>query len=544
MKHTVWNLLIAAAFTLPSAWYLAQSSDLPRFGQLHDDSMYFVSAKSLAAGHGYRIESLPGEPAQTKYPPLYPALLSVAWLVTPEFPRNLPLAGWLSWLALPAILLQLAWLFPALGFSRGRTWLLLALFGLNPYVILFSSQLLSELWFLALILAAILLLERGLASRSAAWIAGAAGFAGLAYLTRTAGIVFFAAAVAYLWVRKQPRLAGIFAAASAPFVIGWMLWVQWHLVPTGDPELMYYTDYFRYRSFAISNGDLPVLLWKNIDGFLSGLGGLMLPKMSGSLIEKILAQVIAVAMLSGVVRLMRRGQGTLLIWFAALTAVLLIVWHFPPNERLVLPLFPLALAGLLVEAEHFASLLRASRRHKDRSQRVVAAGMLVFAGLLVAALLGLQGYVGAIYLPEDAQGHRADNAARQESYRWLVANTPQNAAVLSADDGMVYLHTGRHAMRRPVPPFLWYREDHAGTVAWLGEPAQYARAHGLSYFDFAGVDVSLGVDDKDSVAITKKLAGSADLQPLLQRGRVTLYGIRPQDSASAALHTTPLPPTQ
>jgi hypothetical protein len=331
---------------------------------------------------------------------------------------------------------------------------------------------------------------------------------------------------------------------SALFVIPWMLWVRSHQIPTSDPELMYYTDYFRYRSFAITNGDLPVMLWKNVDGFLTGLGGLMLPKLSGSLFEKILAQVIAVAMLSGIIRLIRRGFGQLLGWFGALSAMLLIVWHFPPNERLVLPLFPLALAGLVVEAEHFASLLRASRQHKDRSQRVVAAGMLGFAGIFVVGLLALQGYVGAIYLPEDARNHRADNAARHAAYQWIVANTSPDAAVLSADDGMVYLHTGRHAMRRPVPPYLWYREDHSGTVAWLGEPAGYARDHGLSYFDFAGVDVSLGVDDDDSAVIVKKLAASEDLTPLLKHGEVTLYGIRPKESASAALRTEPLPPAR
>ena len=63
---------------IPSAAFLWRNSDLPQFGDIHDDSLYYVSAKSLAGGH-YRIESLPGEPAQTKYPPLYPLLLSIAW---------------------------------------------------------------------------------------------------------------------------------------------------------------------------------------------------------------------------------------------------------------------------------------------------------------------------------------------------------------------------------------------------------------------------------------------------------------------------------
>jgi hypothetical protein len=544
VKHKARNLLIVAILSLPSAWFLLHFSDLPRLGQLHDDSMYFVSAKSLAEGNGYRIDSLPGAPAQTKYPPLYPLLLSLAWRVTPQFPQNLPLAGWLSWLALPAILAQLAWIFSRLGFSPGRTWVLLALFALNPYVILFSSQLLSELWFLALVLAAILALERALTAKSARWAIAAGTIAGLAYLTRSAGIALFAAGVVYFWLGKERRLAGLFAGTAAPFAVGWMLWARTHQAATNDPELIYYLDYFRYELYAISWSDLPVVIWKNVDGLLAGMGGLLLPKISGSLFEKILAQVIAVAMIAGVVRLIRQGRGRLFALFAGFSTLLLLVWHFPPNERFVLPFFPLLLAGLLIEAEHFVSLLRASRRHKDHSQRVAAAAMMGLAGIFAAAVLALQAYVGAIFLPEDARNHRAENAERQESYRWLVANTPANATVLSADDGMLYLHTGRRAMRRPVPPYLWYREDHAGMVAWLGEPAEFARQHGLGYFDFAGVDVSLGVDDDDSAAITKKLGASLELEPLMQRGKVTLYGIRPRDPASAALRKAPLLPAQ
>ena len=75
----------------PSALFLWQHSDLPSFGDLHDDSLYYVSAKSLADGGAYRIESLPGEPSQTKYPPLYPLLLSVAWRMNSEFLQNLSL---------------------------------------------------------------------------------------------------------------------------------------------------------------------------------------------------------------------------------------------------------------------------------------------------------------------------------------------------------------------------------------------------------------------------------------------------------------------
>src|SRR5215467_2763830 len=97
--------------TLAPSVYLAWSlRAMPHLGFYHDDSIYWVSAKSLADGHGYKIASLPGEPYQTKYPPLYPALLSLIWRIDPNFPSNLPWATLFSWLCLPAYL-AVVWAF-------------------------------------------------------------------------------------------------------------------------------------------------------------------------------------------------------------------------------------------------------------------------------------------------------------------------------------------------------------------------------------------------------------------------------------------------
>src|SRR5579862_6593392 len=191
------------------------------------------------------------------------------------------------------------------------------------------------------------------------------------------------------------------------------------ITATDDPALIYYLDYFRYERISLSLPDLHLFLWKNIDGLLWGLGGLILPKVTDSLFLKILAEVIAVAMISGVVRMVRRGQALLYTIFAAGSAILLIVWHFPPNERFVLPLFPLALAGLLVEMEHFSGMLRVGMRHKDRSQRVVAAGLLTVVAGIFAGSLALQLYLDAALMPEDAHQHRVRNVERIAAYGWM-----------------------------------------------------------------------------------------------------------------------------
>src|SRR5688572_6186509 len=60
-------------------------------GLFHDDGIYAVAAKALAEANGYRIESLPGAPAQTKYPFLFSLLVSLPWRLAPSFPKNIAL---------------------------------------------------------------------------------------------------------------------------------------------------------------------------------------------------------------------------------------------------------------------------------------------------------------------------------------------------------------------------------------------------------------------------------------------------------------------
>ena len=60
-----------------SAFYmLAANLGPPAVGAWQDDAIYMVTAKSLAAGRGYRHLQIPGQPLQTKYPILYPAVLA------------------------------------------------------------------------------------------------------------------------------------------------------------------------------------------------------------------------------------------------------------------------------------------------------------------------------------------------------------------------------------------------------------------------------------------------------------------------------------
>ena len=78
------TLLVGAAVLAVGA---ALVDGLP-VGVTNDDGMYVILAKSLATGHGYRWLNLPGTPAATHFPPGYPAVLALIWLLAPSFSAN------------------------------------------------------------------------------------------------------------------------------------------------------------------------------------------------------------------------------------------------------------------------------------------------------------------------------------------------------------------------------------------------------------------------------------------------------------------------
>lgn len=523
------HLLGLTLLLIPSAAFLWRNSDLPQFGDIHDDSIYYVSAKSLAEGH-YQIESLPGKPAQTKYPPLYPLLLSVAWRLNPQFPQNLPIAAWLSWLGFPLMLALLAALYPRMGISGWRLWLLMILLALNPYIILFTAKLLSELWFTALLAGVLLLVDRTAeADAGPGWAVAAGGLSGLAYLTRSAGIVLLASGFLYLWMRNERRKAALFAACMLPFVVGWTLWSRLHQLHSTDQALVYYTDYVRYEFMNVSLRNLHLVLWKNIDGFLWGLGSLVLPKVIDSLFLKIVAELIAVAMISGVVRMIRQGVGKSVAVhyaiFAAGSACMLVVWHFPPNERFVLPLFPLALAGLLTEMEHFFGMARAGLRHRDVSQRVASAVMASVVALVFVGSFALQAYVGGVFLAEQAEQQRARNVDLRGAYAWMKVNLPEGAAVVAYNDPVLYLYTGRESISRPLPPSIWYSEDHARAVELYSELPAYARDHGAVYVYHTSADFLRDMGEAEAKPVEEAIRSNPELTPIYKRGIGTIYRV-------------------
>lgn len=295
---------------------------------------------------------------------------------------------------------------------------------------------------------------------------------------------------------------------------------------------MYYTDYLGYEFLNVDLHNIGVVVWKNLDGLLYGMGSLVLPKIIDNLPVKILTQVIAIAMISGIVRLYRRGVAREYAWFALISSAILLVWQFPPNERFVLPLLPLLVMGLVEELEHLASMLRAGFRHKDASQRVAAAIMsgavaVIFAGALIG-----QFYVTFVFLTQSNQQKAAKLRDQRAAYAWMEANLPRDANVLSYDDPLLYLYAHRRGNYLPLLPRWWYANDHEAIINAYRQVAEYCRERNLQYFYFTTEDLGREVGDEDRAAIEKVIRENPRLTSIYQHGIGTVYQINAPTKSS------------
>ena len=455
---------------------------MPQLGLHHDDAIYLVTGKSLAEGNGLRIESLPWQPFQTKYPPLFPALIAPIWKFGPPFPENLKLATLAAWFLLPVSLLAVRKLFRCFGFERWELSLLTLTVGMNPLMCLLSTVLMSDLLFLGLFIGCLLLAERSLDPREHAWLALVAGLmAGLAYLTRTATLHIVITAPVCFIIRKQVRRRGLFLAGVLPPVACWQAWISAHMMPTRDPALLYYTNYLGFQFATVHLDNLARVLWYNFDTLLRAIAEVVVFD-SPILENRYLERLIAALAIAGTVRLVRRS-GQIQYPAAALgVALLLLGYSYTADERLALPLYPLALMGFATELKNLCRQVRVSWSEGKLPERLLAAP--IAAALAVFLVFAVATYVvgDAIFLPTLYARCQSALAAHREAYEWLRTQTSRETSVYAYDDPLLYLYSGRRAFGLTMPSGRIYRTDPEGEADRFAQAVpRNACRHGLDY---------------------------------------------------------------
>jgi hypothetical protein len=193
---------------------------------LSDDSIaYIAGARSLVAGHGYREAWLASNGPVTHFPAAFPSILAFFGYFGID---PLRAARWVN-----ALLFALsAWLLGILGWRMTRSLtagvVLAALFAFSGEMFQVHAVAMSEPLFIFLSLLSFWMFDLYFERDHWWWLVACGTFAGMAYLTRYAGLALVATFVAALLIlrrdwKKKLVSAGILLASVIPWVLGWSL---------------------------------------------------------------------------------------------------------------------------------------------------------------------------------------------------------------------------------------------------------------------------------------------------------------------------------
>jgi hypothetical protein len=405
--------IIATFFSLVAAVYLFAWS-LPAIALDHEAAAYLVTARSIATGHGYTIESLPDPIPQTNFPPLFPAVLALFTLASQQslWLKLLPLASAIGWFLLTRRLLL------KMGASINGAFLLLGLTAASPTVVFLSTSLLPETLFALLATACLLALldERAL-------LAGL--FAGLATLTMSGGVPLIVACILTLVARRRLRGAAIFAGGAMLLCAPWFGWSLAQL--THNPT----TNLLAPNVFTgLPANEKLVVLSRNLLAVVGGPFALLT-----GLSHDVWAIVGTIAVLVWCFYVRRQLLPDL---FVALYSLALLFWIAPPGRGLV-PILPLFLwivwrvFRLMQSREALAALVI-----------ILAAFPLWADGLRILPAQSARSF--------SSDGPPPDNWNQmQRLFGFLRDTTPPASVVLANMDGEIFLQTGRKALRGFTP---------------------------------------------------------------------------------------------
>lgn len=444
------------------------------FGYTEDDSIYFSSAKALAEGNGYILESFPGHPAATKYPILYPWLLSWVWRWNPSFPSNLTdaiavnVSFGIAFLGLSFLLFQCF-----RPMRNTEALLLTGLCAMHPLVIFFSGSLQSEMLFAALGLASLLLADyamRPFANIGLAVMCGA--LVGISMMVRFFAVPIAAGIItAAIWRRARPQLLA-FATALMPF-FGGLCWKaifpELPKSPVSGPLVSslawihtwtYYTSYINVWRQGVPTFAIFLSVLKNNALFLVTTPALyfLYPLVSGQgAIQRVAVIILTLASLVGLWREARRSEFRPLHFALPFYAMLILVWNYPQADRFLLPFLPIFAAGIWLEFKHIFGLCRSvlfSRANptapSSAPEKVCAVGLLTTLTVFTAAIL--VNYLGGRSLWSNLSKNRTGLLEEKlEAYAWIKKFAPSGACVVAYEDASLYLYTDRQSIR----PFVF-----------------------------------------------------------------------------------------
>ncbi len=418
-------------------------------GTFHDDGVYLSTAKALAEGDGYRLISFPGEPWQTKYPILFPLVLSAIWLVYPKFPDNIQ--------ALEMVPIACAGLFVGIAYL----YLVRFSYGSRPAVILsillcmsipgfsfFSGQLLSEMPFALSLVAALWHLDSYLETRPTSlkskMLLGVS--LSLPFLIRSIGLAVPVGALIALCLH---RAAFKWTAAVLIIVtfIGFGLPTIYGLKTSHEKQdkvQAYQTSYLSWWDKYGLSQELSVIAvnLKELTGVTgkSSMSGIIQSREAAPyrMFLDWICILIGAAPWLLLLRRQFRTRAMSLVLFSYAAIVLL--WPWPPF-RFMMPILPF-LCTMTIEP--FCRLTRRSLPAGALSSIGFALLVITNAWVLAETLtFSKSSKIPVMKAPQE----RLSWSSFIEIFAWIKSNTSATDNMASTYDALMYMYTGRKCVR-------------------------------------------------------------------------------------------------
>ncbi len=445
-----WWLLptLAAVATAAGVWWSLAPYVV---GVFHDDGIYALLARSVAAGQGLHYSHLPGAPAATHYPPLYPLLLAALWRVAPEFPSNVGmLLGVNALLAGMAALGHARFASVRLAWRPGAAAVVAAVVMMTTPMLTLAGALLSETMFVALLWPSLLLGERLVDEPGPRDAALTGAMVGVLMLVRTHAVALLLALVVLLAVRKAYRVALISCAAAIAVQLPWLLWTHFATPHVAAPLEGSYGSYLGWFVMGLREGgagfvldtarinvrELALLLR---DRFTTGVAP----------VDGVVLALVIGAMLTGAGSFARRAPVTLA--FLVIYLGIVVVWPYSP-WRFAWAVWPVAVT---LQAEGIRTIWMRNARWR------LIGGVVATLPALAILRTELHSYATRAWRAPARQ------AAAQvlPVLAWTRDNTAPGDVLLAEGEQVIALYTGRRAAPPVAFTALEYVRPSAASVA-------------------------------------------------------------------------------
>lgn len=501
MRDRTLPLLSAVAISIAISLTLTG-----QVGMYSDDGVYTAAAKSLAEHGAYRLINVPGKPFETKAPPGYSALLSVAWKANPRFPENVYALKALNLCFVAAALIAMAML--AARLSSDAEWLavvpvaVVVVIGTNAMMVAFADFLMTDLLFTALALIVLALCSdrhRRTPGREALIVA----LVSFAILTRSVGVALTAAVAIDALGEKRYRAAIIRALVPGLAFAAWTLWAANHRL---NQSIL--IDYYQTYEDPVITQLLrnPQVTWAVVSGNARFMQDAM-RWVVGPL--WLIAWPFLVALIGAGAWRMLRGSHRAAILFVACYVPLILVHPFAPS-RYLLPLAPIMVLALVAGTAAAWSVFAQSGRLRARSSRAVLA-------LLLLMIVGNLTWLQYRYRPGDQVRDWAGRdlgyrwSGFEETFTWLKQNTPQDALLGSVFDSVYYLYTGREGIRPWIQRPETYFYPYGQAVPSVGDAHTIAKELELLGIDYLVIDPSGYPESDAAIALMKQVIALPDV---------------------------------